>query len=204
MAIADYEYTIEQCDVPEARRGALHEFRVFRRKCLEYMRGDSETSVVNQVHELAWDTAAFRTLNEARRIEPDREPNGATWELLTKGYAGIMTQGVRRLIDRDPRTDSVWNVITELEKRPELLTRENFVCHDGLPYDYAEVQAESLRSLGQRGERRRALGINEGAESLVILGVAAQRVRFARRESSKATTPRQDCPRSIRRDESEA
>lgn len=151
MIIGDYEYTVDQCDVPCVRRGRLSEYRAFRRKCLEYLRGDSDTSVVNQIHELAWDTAVFRTLNEARRIEPHRAVNGAMWELIAKGYAGIMTLGVRRLIDDDRRVDSVWNVIAEVEKRPELLTRENFVCHDGLPYDYDKVRAQYLASLGRSG-----------------------------------------------------
>jgi hypothetical protein len=57
------------------------------------------------------------------------------WELLGHGYASLMTLGIRRLVDHDPRTNSVWNVIAQIEKRPELLRRENFVCYDGLPFD---------------------------------------------------------------------
>lgn len=146
MAIAPYEYTVEQCNVPEVRRAALNEYRNFRLKCLEYLRGEAESSVMNQVHGLAWYTAVFRTLNEARRIEPDRPVNGATWELITAGYANLMALGIRRLVDRDPRTDSVWNVVAEVEKRPELLRRENFVCYDGLPYDYAAVRQDQMCS----------------------------------------------------------
>lgn len=60
----------------------LAEYRLFRRKCLEYLRGDAPTSVMNQVHGLAWHTAVFRTLNEARRLETERAVNGAMWELI--------------------------------------------------------------------------------------------------------------------------
>jgi hypothetical protein len=148
MSIPDYEYPLERCDVPEARRPLLTEYRVFRRKVLEQMRGPSETSVMNQVHDLAWHTAVFRTLNEARRVEPDRAVNGAMWELITAGYASLMTLGIRKLVDRDPRTDSVWNVIAMVERQPELLTRETFVCYDGLPFDYEAVQEKYLHSLG--------------------------------------------------------
>lgn len=100
MRIPEYDYPVDQCDVPEVRRDALNEYRLFRRKCLEYMRGDSDTSVMNQVHNLTWHTAVLRTLNEARRIEPHREINGAMWELVTAGYASLMTLGIRRLVDR--------------------------------------------------------------------------------------------------------
>jgi hypothetical protein len=135
MTIPEYQYTLEQCDVPEVRRAALNAYRIFRRKCLEDMRGSAETSVMNQVHNLTWHTAVFRVLNEARRLEPDRRVNGPMWELIVAGYANLMTLGIRRLVDKNPKTDSVWNVIVQVAKRPELLTREMFVCYDGLPYD---------------------------------------------------------------------
>lgn len=146
MSIPEYEYTVELCDVPSVRRASLTEYREFRRKCLEYIRGDSETSVANQIHSLVWHTAIFRTLNEARRIEPDRPVNGPMWDLITTGYAHLMTLGIRRLVDKHPRTDSIWNVIAMVERRPELLTREKFVCYDGLPYDYEAAFREYVRS----------------------------------------------------------
>ena len=101
---------------------------------------------MNQVHNLTWHTAVFRTLNEARRLEPTRNVNGAMWELIVAGYANLMALGIRRLVDNHPETISVWNVITQVEKRPELLTREKFICYDGLPYDYASVQEAYIAS----------------------------------------------------------
>ena len=47
--ILEYEYTIEQCNVPDVRSCVLREYRQFRRKCLEYLRGDADTPVMNQV-----------------------------------------------------------------------------------------------------------------------------------------------------------
>lgn len=147
MPLTDFQYSIEQCDIPEERHACLAEYRAFRRKCLEYLIGDIDTSVMNQVHDLAWHTAVYRTLNEARRLEPERTVNGALWELCSAGYASLMSLGIRRLVDRDPRTDSLWNVIAEIERRPELMTREHYVCYDGIPYDYEaarQKQAEPL------------------------------------------------------------
>lgn len=102
---------------------------------------------MNQVHGLAWHTAVYRTLNAARRLEPNRAVNGALWELLTAGYANLMTLGIRRLVDKNPSTDSVRNVIAQIEKRPELLRRENFVCYDGLPYDSASAYRRYVKTL---------------------------------------------------------
>jgi hypothetical protein len=146
MAIPEYEYTLEQCDVPKVRRNALKEYRAFRRRCLEYLRGDADSSVMNQVHGLAWHTAVFRTLNEARRLEPERPVNGAMWELISAGYANLMTLGIRRLVDRNPRTDSVWNVIAHVQKHPAMLRRENLICYEGLPFDHAAALRRYVKS----------------------------------------------------------
>jgi hypothetical protein len=142
-----FDYPVDACDVPAVRRKSLTEYRLFRGKCLDYLRGDSPTSVMNQVRELAWHTAVFRTLNEARRLDADRPVNGALWELTTAGFVNLMTLGIRRLVDADPRTDSLWNVVAQVEKRPELLTREKFVCYDGLPFDVAMAHARHAATL---------------------------------------------------------
>jgi hypothetical protein len=65
-----------------------------------------------------------------------------------------MTLGIRKLVDKHRKTDSVWNVIATVERRPELLTREKFVCYDGLPYNYEAVQAKYLGSLDTSGSGR--------------------------------------------------
>ena len=125
----------------------LEDYRAFRRKCLEYLHGVAPTSVSNQIHSLTWHTMVFRTLNEARRLEPRRTVNGALWELTSVGYAHIISLGIRKLVDRDSRTDSLWNVIAQLERRPELLRRECYVCYDAIPYDYAAAETKHYASV---------------------------------------------------------
>lgn len=147
MPIREYEYTVEKCDVLEDRRGSLTEYRAFRQNCLEQLRGNADSSITNQMHSLAWNTVVFRSLNEARRIEPNRNVNGAMWELICDGYVHIMSLGVRKLVDRDSRTNSILNVVLQLENRAELLTRENFVCFDGLPYDSERAYRAELAEL---------------------------------------------------------
>lgn len=147
MPQSDYQYSVEDCDVPAVRRKALKEYRQFRLKCLEYLHGESDSSVTSQVHELAWQTAVFRTLNEARRLEPNRAVNRALWDLLSSGYASLVALGIRKLVDHDQRTDSLLNVVTTIERRPELLTRENYICYDGLPFDYQAAMQKYYQSL---------------------------------------------------------
>ena len=140
MPVQNYEYQIEQCDVAPAQRKSLKTYREFRQSCLDDLFGDSDASIANQLHALAWHSAVFKTLNEARRLEPDRAVNGALWELAACGYAVLMTVGIRKLMDDDKKSNSVLSLLIYVERHSTLVTRENFVCFDGLPYDYEAVQ----------------------------------------------------------------
>jgi hypothetical protein len=72
------------------------------------------------------------------------QPSTDYFILFGSGYAGL---GIRKLVDKDPIIDSVWNVIAFVERRPELLTREKFICYDGLPYNYEAVERKYIASL---------------------------------------------------------
>lgn len=76
MSPRAYRYTVEQCGVAAARRAQLREYRVFRAKYIEMLRGEGAASVTTQMYDLAWDTDVFQTFNEARRLEPGRQVNG--------------------------------------------------------------------------------------------------------------------------------
>ncbi|KAF0843433.1 hypothetical protein FNL37_0859 [Methylovorus glucosotrophus] len=140
----DYKFTPEQCDVPESRRKALIVYRTFRSQCLEYLNGDSDISISRQIHNLGWYTAVFRTINEARRIEGHDRVNSAHWDLTSAGYASLITVGIRRLVDYHSGTSSLRWLIGKLQKNSHHLTREMFVCHDGLPFDYAATERRLL------------------------------------------------------------
>jgi hypothetical protein len=141
---------------------------------------------------LAWHTGAvYRTLNEARRIEPERAVNGALWELLTAGYAHLMTFGIRRLVDRNPSTDSVWNVIAQIEKRPELLRRENFICYDGLSYDHAAAYRRYAKTLDLSSGGHAGWVTTTGPEALGNFPTSAPILRRLGRLSTQAQAPRQ-------------
>lgn len=137
----EYEYAIEECDIDESKRKALQSYRKVRQYCLEHIRGPSTYPVYRQLSKLAWHTAVFQTLNEARRLEPDAPVSGPAWELLREGYASLMSLGIRRLLDKDKRRISLAWVVDKLERNSYLMTREYYVCHDGLPYDYETSRA---------------------------------------------------------------
>ncbi len=136
----EYNFSVEDCDVSIEKREALKEYRRIRKECLEHIRGPSVLPVFAQLQRLAWNTALYQTLNEARRVEPDAPVNGPLWELVSEGYASITSLGIRRLLDNDKRRISLAWVISRIEKNIHLMTREFYVCHDGLPYEYQEAK----------------------------------------------------------------
>lgn len=150
MSPVSYKYTLEQCDVEPSSRRYLARYREFRLDCLERLRGSGGASAARQIQDLAWDTVAFRTFNESRRLEPRRKVNGQLWEFLTEGYISKMVLGIRRLVDRDESTTSLFSVLQRMRRQPEMLTREAYVCHDGLPYDYQKVLDEHIANSKSR------------------------------------------------------
>gem|GEM_PF-2000287 len=143
----EYKYAIEECDINESKQDALRSYRRIRQNCLEHIRGPSTYPIYRQLSKLAWHTAVFQTLNEARRLEPDAPVNGPAWELLREGYASLMALGIRRLLDKDRRRISLAWVVEKLEKNSYLMTREFYVCHDGLPYDYETSRARYYEAM---------------------------------------------------------
>ena len=139
MDFSNYNYSIEQCDISEVRRNTLTAYREHRQNCLDRLQGRDDTSIARQIRDLIWHTMTYRTLNEARRIETGRSVNGELWHLVTAGYASLMTMGIRRLVDKNKDAMSVYTLIEKISKRPEFLTRELFVCYDGLPFDHEQA-----------------------------------------------------------------
>ncbi|WP_139834220.1 hypothetical protein [Pseudomonas sp. B11(2017)] len=140
MTIAEYQYPVEKCDVGNSARKALEQFRQMRRKWLESIRGSAHNTISNQIHQLAWNSTVFHTLNEARRIESERKVNGSMWNLIVDGYAHIAALGIRRLVDHDKSANSIKRVLLDIEANKHLLSREVFVCYDGLPYDHEAAE----------------------------------------------------------------
>jgi hypothetical protein len=154
MTIDECLYSVEECDVRKSERRALEQYRQMRRKWLESIRGAADNTISKQIHQLAWNTTVFHTLNEARRIESERKVNSSMWNLVVDGYAHIAALGIRRLVDHHKSTNSIKRVLLDMEANKHLFSREFFVCYDGLPYDHEAAEerrfaARDLSTIGQ-------------------------------------------------------
>ncbi|MGA2332027.1 MAG: hypothetical protein ABSG75_09725 [Syntrophales bacterium] len=142
--IFDYKYPIDQCDIFEKGKG--EEFRKKRLQWMEWLHGEDPHSISEQISSMLWDHALFLTVNELRRIA-DIDPengvgfNGPVIRLFDAGFATTQATTIRRLIEK-PKKDPQWAVISlrtvlkDIKENLDLITRENYVCYDGLPYDY--------------------------------------------------------------------
>lgn len=151
----DYKYPIDQCDILEKGKG--EEFRKKRLQWMEWLDGEDPHSINRQIYSMLWNHAIFLTVNELRRIA-DREPkddvgfNGPVIHLFDAGFATMQAITIRRLIEK-PKSNPKWAVISlrsflkDIEENLDLITRENYVCYDGLPYDYNLVYQKWLSSL---------------------------------------------------------
>ncbi len=150
-----YNYAIEQCDILDKKKGEA--FRKKRLQWMKWLHGKDPHSISRQISSMLWDHALFLTVNELRRIaatEPENGVgfNGPVIRFFDAGFATTQATTIRRLIEKsksDPKLAviSLRSVLEDIKQNLDLITRENYVCYDGLPYDYELVQQKWLSSL---------------------------------------------------------
>ena len=137
-----YKYIIDECDVSD--KESLEKFREKHSEWVKWFGVDDTNTIANQIYSMMWGDAAYRSLAEAYRFssadKPTAHENEMLAELLYKGYLANQMLAIGKLIDRDGEVISLGRLFDEINKNRRLFTRENFVSHDGLPYDYAKVQ----------------------------------------------------------------
>jgi hypothetical protein len=138
---ADYTYPIDQCDVPPERRPALRAYRDKRRQWLEWIDGDEHHAIWLVLSSMIWRDVSFRVLTHLATADENSSLNASlVAEALLEGHVANQVLAIRRLTDRRRDIISVRRLVTDLRSHFHLLTRENYVCFDGLPYDYAAVE----------------------------------------------------------------
>jgi hypothetical protein len=148
-----YKTTIDQCDVVD--RGALVLYRVKRYQWLswyELRKGDPNT-IQQQLFSMMFLDLAYRTLAVARQTK-DEDPmvsaqSGLLAHFLDQGYVATQVLAIRRLLDGRKDVFSLRRLLDDLAKHRHLISREIYVCNDGLPYD-----SEAWQLLPQGVEER--------------------------------------------------
>ena len=144
-----YKYKIDECDVSDKK--SLEKFREKRAEWVKWFGVDDENTIANQIYSMMWGDAAYRALVESYRFSskdnPTAHENGMLAGLLYDGYLANQMLAITKLIDKDNRVISLGRLFDEINANRHLFTRENFVSHDGLPYDYAKEEQKSWERL---------------------------------------------------------
>jgi len=134
------------------------------------LHGDDFHSISFQLYCLAWREAIYSTIDEAAKINskannPATGINSAVLELIKEGFFRDQAIAIRRIVEAqsiNPRKSVVTltSLLEDIEKNLHLITRENYISHDGLPFEYlpqkmkfmitAKNVSGSLPSAGRR------------------------------------------------------
>jgi hypothetical protein len=137
-----YTYTLAQCDVPIERHSMLQSYRDKRRLWLSWISTDEHHAIWTVLSSMVWTDVAFKTLtNFAVGDDGNALNNPLMIEALLHGHVATQVLAIRRLVD-DGNSDiiSLRRLVKDMRRNFALFTRENYVCFDGLPYDYEAVR----------------------------------------------------------------
>jgi hypothetical protein len=148
----DYHCNLSQCDVPIERRQVLESYRAKRRTWLTWIDSDEDHAIWATLSAMVWDDVSFRTLAHlATANEEGPLGNSLIAEKLINGHVAAQVLAIRRLMDKTKNTISLRRLLTDIRGNFQLFTRENYVCHDGLPYDYEPIMLAEIRQHGGTG-----------------------------------------------------
>jgi hypothetical protein len=135
-----WEFEIEKCDVDD--KNLLKEYRSKVESWLDILDYD-ECSIKDQLQRIMWEDTIWRCANEARRFSTEEQPTAARASLLAHmldcGYVNGQIVGISRLLDKRTDVHSLKRLVSDFKKNHRLFTREIFVSHDGLPYDFDQA-----------------------------------------------------------------
>ena len=149
----DYSYSVAQCDVAVDRRAALQSYRDKRRLWLSWIDGDEHHAIWTVLSSMVWTDVAFKTLTQFA-VEDENNPlnNTLLGQALIDGQIATQVLAIRRLMDNgNSDIISLRRLVKDLRRNFNLFTRENYVCFDGLPYDYEAVQYKELLAHANKG-----------------------------------------------------
>lgn len=138
-----YKASVEDCDVSD--RKALRKYRAKRDLWLSWYEhsGTEPHSIQQQFFSMIFVDLTYRIVTSPRQDSTNiAAKSGILAHLLDQGYVANQVLAIRRLLDRSSDVISLRRLLNDISKSRHLLTREVYVCYDGLPYD-----SEAWRSL---------------------------------------------------------
>ncbi len=141
LSMIQFRRKTEQCDV--ADKGALESYRTKLQEWDAWLNED-DNAIWHQIHGLAWKDATYHVLNGSRALARPRSHRWASHntliaEFVDDAWLALMILGIGELTDCRNDVVSIARLLNDMEKTRHLLSREHFVCHDGVMFDPAEA-----------------------------------------------------------------
>lgn len=137
----------------------------FRERSLQQLKTDPVHNVYSQIVAMIDRDRTWRLINQTRGLARERKATDPEWrsaaqngmlaDFMDAGHVAMQTLAIRRLLEEkqsNPRGQiiSLRRVVAAVKGNRSLITRENFVCHDGLPYDPAPGAARALTAAAEK------------------------------------------------------
>jgi len=118
---------------------------------IECLSGKDRNSIIQQTYRMIWDAAAFRVVNEARKIasadvETGLKVSGLLHGLLDRSFFAAQMSAIRRITDPSSPFEGkkgVWSLtalLKDMATHTHLFTREHLLEASGHVYDYIEIE----------------------------------------------------------------
>jgi hypothetical protein len=106
---------------------------------------------------MTWNDAVFRLINEGLRLADHSQQvcaihNRMLIDFALEGYLANQVLAVRRLLDKRDDVNSLYRLVKDIATNRSLITRENYVAFDGVPYDYGPCQQRAMERALEREE----------------------------------------------------
>lgn len=135
----------DSCDVTDfvSLKNLQKDFRRWK----TILAGDDVNSIEQQMLALAWDDAVYRSFNEALKLHErsnskEKVPSTIIG-LLHRSFFSKQALVLRRLLDKratgpNRAVYSLPTLLGEIRKQHKFITRQNYVCYDGVKYNPAD------------------------------------------------------------------
>lgn len=145
--MSDYKYSTADCDV--ANRSCLERYRAKRTMWVNWLDNDEDHAIWQVLTQMVWNEVAFKTLAEIAGANSDSALNNPLiTEAVLNGHVAMQVLAIRRLTDTTKNVLSLSKLLQDIRNHRQILTRENYVAFDGLPYHYEVVEEEHFRTSG--------------------------------------------------------
>ena len=153
-----YKTALEQCDVEDREVLALYRGKRYEWLSWYELRQDEPNTVQAQIFNMLYLDLVYRTLVLPRKSGEHSKiaaTSNTLAHFLDQAYVATQILAIRRLLDTRNDVFSLRRLLDDITKHRLLITREIYVCNDGLPYD-----PEAWRLLPDQGVEAKIFGID--------------------------------------------